>query len=211
MARRRLYGAALAAHRKRLAGGGKRRKHRRNPARKRHSVRAHVVHVKRRSYHRRRHMSNPMGFGIPSMKNVTDAAMAAAVLIGASWLTFKAVDLVEGNVPGTQSGIGNVLGKAVVAIGVVGVSRMVVKDHGLRTVVLAGAVTPLALDALSAVGIRYPMGAGQAALPAMPSAAEQARARALSLGMSPGNRLSDYTLDRSLEADLHSEMESGLY
>ncbi len=132
-------------------------------------------------------------------KGLIAAGVLAGTYIAANWVGRQASRLPL-PVPPFVTKLG-------VALGVVYLSRMVVRDPGLRKVSLAGAFFPLTLEAISMVA------PGLASQVLMPSASLPGPIPGsdIALGMPPGNRLSDYTLDAELEAELDMDSEFGAF
>ena len=223
--RRKLYGAALKAHQKKVGRkrSYKKRSYKRrrrnkpwNKGRKLRKWKGVGSYSRKSSVKRHRRRVNPMArFRLPAlptargmMVDVQRGVVAGAVLlgtfIGASWVGRQ----LERVVPGTQVGLPNLLLKMGTALGVVYLSRMAIRQPQLRQVAIGGAFFPLALEgiAMIAPGLAAQVPAiGAAALPA------PAPAGGGMLSMPPGPRLSDYTMDAELEAGLETESESGMY
>jgi hypothetical protein len=205
MARRRksrkLYGAALAAHLKKAG----RRSNPRQSKRRRHTVRAHRVkrHMSNPRRRTRRSRRNPLGLSIPRLGGmggqITQALMAAGALgitfVASAWIGRQ----VERYVPGMDKPLPNTLAKIGVAALTVYVSRVILKDGGLRKVAVAGAFFPVMVQGVSivapGVASQIPM-LGYAA-PAMIASAPAAAAT--------------MQLEAQLEAELDEEREESNY
>jgi len=223
--KRKLAGAALAAYRKKRGLGSRKRKRSASKAaprktrRKRHLVAAHsrrggaVSGYSRKGARVKKHWSNP--FGLPSFggmtRDIQDGILAAATLGAAFWGSRWLGNLAVRYIPGTNSGLPRWLTKLAVATGTVMVARRITRDPGLRKVALAAAYFPIAVEGLGMVapGIASEM-AFAPMLPA-PSSAPKPSGMSAYLGMPPGPRLSDYTLDAELEAQLEQDMEYGVF
>lgn len=215
--RRKLYGAALTAWRK--AHPKRRKKSRRrknahcatwanaalaNPRRKsrRKSYR------KARRYSRRRR-SNPFRLpAVPSFRGALGDAqkgiMGALAISGAVVAVIWGTRQLEQRVPMVSSGVPNLLMKLAVATAASMVAARVLKGQDrLKTVASAAVFLPLLGEGVyrfapQFAGFVPAIGGGSAMAPAK-------------LGMTPGDRLSDYTLNAELEAGLESESESSMY
>lgn len=215
--RRKLYGAALTAWRKAHRKNPKRRRKSRknahcatrvnapwaNPKRKRRSYRK-----ARRSYSRRRR-SNPFRMpAIPSFKGAFGDAqkgiIGALAISGAVVAVIWGTRQLEQRVPAVSSGIPNLLMKLAVATAASMVAARVLKGQDrLKTVASAAVFLPL----LGEGAMRFaPQFAGF--VPSIGGGSAMAPAR---LGMTPGDRLSDYTLDAELDAGLESDSERSMY
>ena len=148
----------------------------------------------------KRHWSNPMGLNLGNLGRTTlDGLIAAGVLFGALFAVGYANGLVK-RVPMLAAGWGELAGKLAVALGV-GVAAGMAVRKGLisreRALVIGAAgFAPLGLSLL---GRYLPSVAGQITL------AEDEGMDA-ELAMTPGNRLSDYTIDAELAAELAGPM-----
>lgn len=155
-------------------------------------------------------MSNP--FKLPSYRGVIGdlqaGAIAAVALGGAFYASRMIGNLASRYVPGAHAGIPRFLVKLGVATATVWAAKQVTRDPGLRKVVLAGAYFPLVVEtvAMVAPGVAMQM----AVVPALPAPAAASGVSAY-LGMPPGDRLSDYTLNAELEAELETDSEFGIY
>jgi hypothetical protein len=203
--RRKLFGAALAAHQKKLAhrNPSRRRRHRRNPAR-RHARRASVVVVNRTRRHRRhrRYTSNPLfprpSGALQSAVNVGSlVAVFFAALTASAWANNKAQMSVGWM---NESENKNLIGKALLAaLGVLAV-RKFVKNPNYKAVAYVGVAAPLGVQLVEKfapqIGNMIPL-LSSAPAPA-PKAAAGAAPKALSLGAS---------LNANLQARLNAELE----
>lgn len=137
-------------------------------------------------------------------RQLQDGVWASLTLMGtfiaSAWLGRQAQRWMPAAVPAF-------LTKLAVAAGTVSVAGMVVRDPKLRSVSLAGAFFPLVLEGVSMVtpglAAQVPI-VGAAALPAPQPASG-------TVGMAPGNRLSDFALGAELEAELEQDSEMGVY
>lgn len=216
MAKRKLHGAALAAHMKKVRRGGRKvrkarksvrvvsRKARR--VRRRHVVKAHVVHAHKSSWRRRKHMSNP--FRIPTMGGMMSGAQTAVLgigtLFGALWLSGFIERNVSRFVPAQMQGrIGGLivkLGSAFVAYQGI---RYFVKRDDLRKAALYGVALPIVADGAMMVvpglAAQVPMIAAASSGAYLPMGAPSAPAQVAA------------ELNRELEAELEEETEDSLF
>ena len=150
-----------------------------------------------------------MGFKLPKLptmgglvgdlqKGLIAAGVLAGTYMAANWVGRQAVRWVPPGVPGF-------LVKAGTALGVVYLSRMVVRDPGLRKVSTAGAFFPLTLEVVSMVA---PGLAAQVVLPSVTGLPAPAAQAAGVLGMYPD---SERMLGAELEAELETDTEMSLY
>lgn len=211
--RRRLFGAAAAAHARKVGRRNpvrrhrrkarlsvRRRRSRRNP----HVVRSHVQRIGRRRVRVRRHMSNP-NWGAATI----DGLVLAGVLFGALFVVGVANKQTE-KVGVLQSGWGNLAAKLGVGLlGSIGALMLVRKGWLSQTnakVVAAASFAPLLM---SGVRMISPALASNVSL-----AGDDGDLGATlggffpqELGMRAGPRLSDYTIDAELSAELGGRLE----
>lgn len=186
--RRKLYGAALRSWRK---ARRKCRHHSNSPD-------------PRRRHHRRRYRCN-QALRMPRMpgmgqagKTIMDSTFAVLTvgwtLMVTNWIAAQIQRTVPG-VSGPWAGIAVKIGAASL---VVWGANQVIRDPGLRKVALAGAAF---VPVSELIGRFVPQVAAALPAPILP--------KIPGLGMPPGDRLSDYTLDAALEAELQQENERG--
>lgn len=169
--------------------------------RRRHVVKSHrrrggsVGGYRRKGARVKKHFSNPMGLG--NLGSTTlDGLIMAGVFFGALFAVGYANGMIR-RVPMLSAGWGELAGKLGLALGVVAAGTMATRKGWLsqknaNAVILAG-FSPLALGLLGRVA---PQVAGQITL------AQDDEDMSAELAMTPGNRLSDYTMDAELAAEL---------
>jgi len=194
---------SIKRHYKKVGGKPKRRKatkarkasHRRGHQVKRHHRKGGSVH----SYHRKganvkRHWSNPFGLG--EFGGVTiDGLIASGVFFGALFAVGYANGWTK-KVPMLAEGWGEMAGKLAIALGVASVATMAVRRNLIsrdtsKVIILAG-FSPLALNLLGRVAPSIASGI---------TLSEDEMDAALE--MPQGHRLSDYTMDAELAAELN--------
>jgi hypothetical protein len=184
------------------------RKSRRKSHRAKHLVKRHhrkggrVGSYSRKGASVKRHWSNPM-MGLGNLGQTTlDGLIAAGVLFGALFAVGYANGLVK-RVPMLAAGWGELAGKLAIALGVVIASGYAVRrDLISREKALVIGVAGFAPLGLSLLGRFAPGVAGMVTLSEDGDDGMGAR-----LGMTPGNRLSDYTIDAELAAELQGSSE----
>lgn len=234
--RRKLAGAALAAHKAKVAkksakkaykkamGYSKPKKSRKaapKAARKTHRKRHHVKRYHRKggrvkSYTRRganvkSHWSNPMG--IPGA--LLEGLMTAGIVLGTLYVVGVANRQLERFGP-TSQGWGNLAGKLAIALAAGYGAGMAARKGWLKTqnahVVMGAAFLPLTLGLLNRFA---PQVAGQISLAEEPISAEmeaemeaEGMDAALEMQVPRRGRLSDYMMGAELEAELEAETDS---
>jgi hypothetical protein len=197
-AKRRKAKASPKKHRK--ARRKSHRKARRNPARAKHIVPSHhrkggaVKSYRRKGAHVKKHWSNPMGMGQIGSTTV-DGLVAAGIFFGALFAVGYANGWTK-KVPMLAGGWGELAGKLGIALGVSMAAAIAVRKNYLsrdnaKIVVLAG-FSPVALSLLGRVAPGIAAGVTLADEDSMDA----------ELSMTPGHRLSDYTMDAELAAEL---------
>jgi len=176
------------------------RKARKSSHRRRHVVHAHKVSSYRRPRKGKQYMSNPFG----GVGQTGSAVMGGLVAVGVLFGSLFAVGYLNGmknRVPMLASGWGSLAAKLAIGLGVgmaaTWANRRGWLSHDKVAVVAAAGFAPLGLDLLGRVA---PGIAGSITL------AEDDEMSA-GLSMTPGNRLSDNTIDAEMSAEM-SEGES---
>lgn len=214
--RRKLHGAALAAHLKKVGRRSNPRRHKRKRhSVKRHhrkgtSVKRHMSNPLRRRSHRRssrrRSHRNPMaGLGNVGSSTMT-GLIAAGVLFGTLFAVGMANKQAEKLPYANSSQWANLAAKLAVALGGLYLVNMAGRKGWLtgtnKAVASAAVFAPLGLSLLNTLA---PSIANQISLADDDEMAAQ-------LGMEAGNRVSDYTIDAELGAELgKQETESSAY
>ena len=171
-----------------------------------HRRKKHIVHVHSRkggsvrSYRRKgarvkSHWSNPMGLGQIGSSTI-EGLIAAGVFFGALFAVGYANGWTK-KVPMLAEGWGEMAGKLAIALGVATVATMAVRKNYIsrdtsKVIILAG-FSPLALNLLGRVAPGIASGITLAEDEGMDAALE----------MPSGHRLSDYTMDAELAAELN--------
>lgn len=178
-----------------------RKAHRKSSHRRRHAVRAHSVKRYRRPRSGVSYMSNPIG----SLGQTGSAAVGGLVAVGVLFGSLFAVGYLNGlknRVPMLATGWGSLAAKLAIGLGV-GVAAKMLSDRNWLSgknaaVVAAAGFAPLGLDLLGRVA---PGIAGQITLADEDMSAD--------MGIPPGPRLSDYTVDAEMGAEMGAELGQG--
>jgi hypothetical protein len=214
--RRKLYGAALKAHQKKIGKKSnphkKRRKarksYRKHANRQKHVVKSHsrkggaVSAYRRKGARVKQHMSNPFG-GAAGQAGyaIAEGVFAAVVILGAVMATGLIVRQAE-KLPYASSGWGNVAAKAGVALGLTWVLYKATKNMGPRwkgagQIASAAAYIPASLALLGHLA------------PALAAQVSLSEGMDAALQMEPAyNRNSDQLLNATIDAQLQMAAES---
>ena len=175
--------------------------------RRRHVVKAHRVGGYRRPKTGSQYLSNPMrAFG-----NTGSAVVGGLVAVGVLFGSLFAVGYINGfknKVPMLASGWGSLAAKLAIGLGIGMAANEMSKRNWLSgknaAIVAAAGFAPLGLDLLGRVA------PGIASQISLADDEEVAAEMGAEMGMTPGNRLSDYTIDAEMGAEM-GESESSSY